>query len=83
MGQKINPILYRIGKSKKWEHVFNEKKKFDFSKHTENFLEIQDFVFEFFKKNNLIVCENKIFSTDGCLYIFVKYLPSRSFFFQG
>ena len=49
MGQKTNPIIFQLGKSRKWENIFEEKKQLEFTKYVENQVELQKFIKKYFK----------------------------------
>lgn len=74
MGQKTNPNIFRIEKTKTWNSQYFEKKNTETSIYAFKSLEIKKFVYKFFKDHGLIVHECKIhYSDENSLNIFVSY----------
>ena len=81
MGQKVNPIIFRLGKSKNWESKYFEKKSNDLSIYTYKNLEIKEFIRKFFKNHGLLVHNTKFYYSENSLQIFISYFLSQKFFF--
>ena len=73
MGQKVNPNVLRLGKTKDWNYKYNEKKSTDYPLYTFKHIEIKKFINKFFKDNGLIVSNCKLNYSDNNLYIFISY----------
>ena len=80
MGQKTNPIIFQLGKHKKWENIFEEKKRLEFAKYTENQLEIQKFVKKYFKQQGLKICDYNLYYKNNNVTIFISYFIIKLFF---
>jgi len=74
MGQKTNPNIFQLGKTKSWNTKFIEKKSQDFSKYSFKNVELNKFILKFFADNKLYVYNCKIFYSENVLNIFVSYL---------
>lgn len=74
MSKKINPNIFRLGKTKTWASQYFEKKPAEASIYDFKALEIKKFIYKFFKNNGLLVHDCKIYySNENFLYIFVSY----------
>lgn len=74
MGQKTNPNIFRIEKTKTWNSQYLEKKNTETSIYAFKNLEIKKFVYKFFKDHGLIINECKIhYSDENSLNIFISY----------
>lgn len=80
MGQKTNPTIYQLGKTKKWQYSFHEKKLAEFSKYSENHIELQQFIDKYFKNYGLKICDYNATYTDNQLTIFVSYFIEQTNF---
>lgn len=79
MGQKTNPNIFRLGKTKEWKSKYFEKKPTEFSVYTFKDLEIKNFIEKFFKDNGLLVDCCKLNYFDDKLDIFVSYSLNNFF----
>jgi ribosomal protein S3 len=74
MGQKTNPIIARLGKTKKWKIEYVEKKNHDISKKSYNSLEIKEFIHRFFYKHGIIISDYRSqYTQNNTLQIFLTY----------
>lgn len=74
MGQKTNPNLLRIEKTKAWPSIYTEKKTTESKIYSFYDYEIKKFIEKFFKKNGLTVQKCNIFYTnENYLHIFISY----------
>ena len=74
MGQKSNPIILRLGKSKQdWHSKYFEKKSNKIVKYIYNDLEIQSYIEQFLKNYGLILHGCKINYSNSSLYIHISY----------
>lgn len=74
MGQKTNPIIFRLGKTKTWASQYFEKKTTETSIYSFKTLEIKNFIYKFFKNNELLVHNCKVYYlNENSLYIFVSF----------
>jgi hypothetical protein len=80
MGQKTNPTIFQLGKTKKWQYSFHEKKLAEFSKYSENHIELQQFINKYFKNYGLKICDYNSTYTDNQLTIFVSYFITQTTF---
>lgn len=74
MGQKTNPNIFRLGKTKNWNSKHFEKKSSETKIYTFKDLEIRKFINKFFKNNGLKIYNCKLhYSDEGTLNIFISY----------
>lgn len=73
MGQKVNPIIFRLGINKKWKTEFFEKKDCELPSYFFNTLEIEDYVSQFFENQLLILHTYKSYQTNAVFTIYVSY----------
>ena len=76
MGQKTNPNIFRLGKTKTWNLQYFEKKSNETSIYTFQILEIKKFIYKFFKDHGLIVhsCEIQYLNENSlniCIYYYL------------
>jgi hypothetical protein len=76
MGQKINPIIFRLSNTNRWSCKYIEKKSIDSSLYNYNDIEIRKFIIRFFNYYGLIVQNLKISYFNDSLHIFVSYFTS-------
>jgi hypothetical protein len=80
MGQKVNPNIFRLGKTIKWKQQYFEKKSTDIKVYSFKNLEIKNFIHKFFQNNGLIVHNLKLHYLDNnSLHIFVSYYLTLNF----
>ena len=80
MGQKVNPNIFRLGKTTKWKQQYFEKKPTDIKVYSFKNLEIKNFIHKFFQNNGLIVHNLKLHYLDNnSLHIFVSYYLTLKF----
>lgn len=73
MGQKVNPNIFRLGKTKFWETQHFEKKKLEKPLYTFKDLEIKNFIIKFFNDYNLNVHNLNIKHHEDFLIIKILY----------
>lgn len=74
MGQKTNPNIFRLGKTKDWTSKYFEKKPTEASIYSFKNLEIKKFIHKFFKDNGLMLHNCKVYYlNENSLYIFFSY----------
>ena len=74
MGQKTHPNILRLGFTKNYKHRYIEKKSSEIPKYSFNSLEIEKFIYRFFKARKLYVTNCKIsYAQDERLNIFISY----------
>ena len=73
MGQKINPILYRLGISKTWNTKFYETKKSELPLYTFQCLELKQYIEKFLKDHGLILHSYNIHYNQSMLNIYISY----------
>ena len=77
MGQKTNPKILRLGNTKLYNYSHIEKKSSEFAFYDFKILEINNFVYKFFKDQNLTVQNCKInYSDSETLHIFISYFAN-------
>lgn len=76
MGQKINPILFRVGKTYETKDKYFEKKSNEVSLYNYKNLEIRNFIQQFFNYHGLIIHDIKLCYFNDILYIYVSYFSS-------
>lgn len=80
MGQKTNPNIFRLGKTKTWNLQYFEKKSNETSIYTFKILEIKKFIYKFFKDHGLIVhsCEIQYLNENSLNICIFYYLTINS-----
>jgi ribosomal protein S3 len=74
MGQKTNPNIFRLGKTKNWTSQYFEKKTNEIALYSFKNLEIKKFIYKFFKDNELLLHNCKVYYlNENSLYIFFSY----------
>jgi ribosomal protein S3 len=78
MGQKTNPNIFRLGKTKTWNLQYFEKKSNETSIYTFQILEIKKFIHKFFKDHGLIVhsCEIQYLNENSlniCIFYYLTF----------
>jgi Ribosomal protein S3, C-terminal domain len=77
MGQKVNPILYRLAILKnEWKYKFASKNSEELSLYTFQNIEIKRYLKQFLSELGMYLHDYKIFHTMKCLYLYVSYFPS-------
>jgi ribosomal protein S3 len=76
MGQKTNPNILRLGKTKEWNSKYIEKKTAESSFMILTDLEIRRFIFQIFEKQGLNVENCKTYYSERSLHIYVSYYNS-------
>ena len=75
MGQKVNPIIFRISKTNNWKSKYFEKKSKEALVYNYRDIEIRKFIYLFFKQNGLAIHNIKLSYFNNTLSIFISYLP--------
>ena len=73
MGQKVNPIIFRINKTNEWKSKYFEKKITDSSILNFNDIEIKKFIYQFFKFKGFAIKDLKLSHLNNTLNIFISY----------
>jgi hypothetical protein len=73
MGQKINPIIFRLGISKTWNTEFYETKKSELPFYTFQCIEIQQYIDKFLKNHGLTLHSYKIHYNQSMLNLYISY----------
>ena len=73
MGQKTNPNIFRLGKTKRWKSKYFEKKSCEQSIYTFKDLEIKKFISKFLKNNGLTLYNCKLYYIENALHIYISY----------
>lgn len=76
MGQKINPIIFRLNDTHNWKSKYLEKKITETKTFSFKDIEIRNFIIRFFNYNGLSVHELKLSYCNNTLHIFISYLPT-------
>lgn len=77
MGQKTNPIIFRLGKTKEWNAKYCEKKTKESSTIIFKNLEIRKFIFRLFFKNKLYIQDCKTYYSENVIHIYISYYNSE------
>ena len=78
MGQKTNPIIFRLGgKYNEWYSKYFERNKEEFTRYNYQNIEIQRYLKEFLNKKGLFIQKCKLHYNDNNLYIFVSYFSTK------
>lgn len=74
MGQKINPIIFRLGILKnEWKSKFISKNLEEFSLYNFQSLEIKKYLNQFLNETGLLLHDYKIFYTTKSLHLYISY----------
>lgn len=73
MGQKVNPIIFRLGKTKQWKSEYVEKKSTEHSVYAFKDLEVKKFIFKSLEKDGMMVHDCKLCYTNNAVHIFISY----------
>lgn len=76
MGQKINPIIFRLSQTNDWKSKYFEKKSTESAAYNFNDIEIRKFITRFFESNGLTLHDLKLSYFNSTLHIFVSYFPN-------
>jgi hypothetical protein len=76
MGQKINPNIFRLGISKKWNTEYFEKKSYEFPVQTFKDLEIKTYTERFLETHGMVLHDYKIHYCNSNLDIYISYLTT-------
>ena len=76
MGQKINPIIFRLSKTNNWKSKYFEKKYSESVVYNFKDIEIRKFVTRFFEYNGLTIHNIKISYFNNTLHIFASYFST-------
>lgn len=76
MGQKINPIIFRLGSTQNWKSKYISKKNTETKIYNFKDIEIRNFVNQFFKSNGISIHKLKLSYYNDSLQIFISCLPT-------
>lgn len=77
MGQKTNPNIFRLGKTKEWNAKYSEKKTTESSTVIFKDLEVRKFIFRLFSKHKLYIKNCKTYHSENVMHIYVSYYNSE------
>jgi hypothetical protein len=83
MGQKVNPIIFRLGKITNFKNQYFEKKSNEAATYSFKSLEIEKLIYKFFKDNGLIVqnCELQYIDENSLNINIQYYLSQKTLFY--
>lgn len=73
MGQKINPIIFRLGVTKTWKTEFFEKKNHELPLYTFKDLEIKSYIERILESNGILLHDYKQHYNDSTLNLYMSY----------
>ena len=73
MGQKVNPIIIRLGQSYNWNSKYIEKKSSELAHRSFQDLNIRNFLYKILKDNGMFLNNLKIFYKNNSTDIFIEY----------
>jgi hypothetical protein len=76
MGQKVNPIIFRLNKTNSWKFKYFEKKNSESKTYNFKNIEIKKFIFRFFDSYGLNVHDLKLSYYNNKLHILISYFPT-------
>lgn len=79
MGQKVNPIIFRLGISKTWDTEFYETKKSELPFYTFQCIEIKQYIEKFLKDHGLVLHSYKINYNQSVVSIYISYFIPTTF----
>ena len=79
MGQKVNPNIFRLGVSKKWDTKFIEKKTCELPLYILKDLELQRYIKQLFKNSGFLVYNLKQEYNKDLLNVNISYIISPDF----
>lgn len=80
MGQKVNPIIFRLGKTIKWKQQYFEKRPSDIKIYAFKNFEIKNFINKFFQNHGLVIHNLKLhYLENNSLHIFISYYLTLKF----
>ena len=77
MGQKTNPILLQIEKTKNWDSKYVATKTYEHSIYAKKDFELWNFIFKFLNRNGFVLKTCWINYCQKSLHIFVSYYQDR------
>ena len=79
MGQKINPIIFRLGINKKWDTEFFEKKKDELPLYIFKDLEIKSYIERLLETHGILLHDYKHSYNNSTLTFYISYFVSSEF----
>lgn len=79
MGQKLNPIIFRLGINKTWKTEFYEKKNQELPLYIFKDLEIRNYIERVFETNGIIVHDYKQHYNASTLNLYISYFITTDF----
>lgn len=79
MGQKLNPIIFRLGVNKIWKTEFFEKKNKELPLYVFKDLEIKNYIERVFETNGIIVHDYKQHYSASTLNLYISYFVTPDF----
>jgi len=78
MGQKINPIIFRLGFNKIWKTEFFEKKNNELPLYIFKDLEIRNYIERFLKIHGIILNDYKQYYKNSTLNLYISYFVTSN-----
>jgi ribosomal protein S3 len=79
MGQKLNPIIFRLGVNKTWKTEFFEKKNNELPLYVFKDVEIKNYIERVFETNGIIVHDYKQHYSASTLNLYISYFVTSDF----
>jgi ribosomal protein S3 len=76
MGQKINPVIFRLNKTYETKSKYFEKKSTELALYNYKNIEIRDFIKNFFESQGLTIHDIKLCYFNNNLHIYISYFSS-------
>lgn len=77
MGQKVNPILFRVGINKnEWKSKYFEKNVEEHSLHSFRSIEIKKYLIQFMSNSDLMLHDYRVNFTQTSMYVYVSYFAT-------
>ena len=79
MGQKINPVIFRLGINKTWKTEFFEKKNRELPLYNFKDLEIRNYIERILESNGILLHDYKQYYNDSTLNLYISYFVTPEF----
>jgi len=82
MGQKINPIIYRLGiENRDWGSKYFEKNKEEHTLYNYQNLQIQKYLKEYFGKKGLDIHDINLYYNQKTINIYISYFYTKKLYY--
>lgn len=81
MSPKVNPIVFRLNQNNNWKSNYIENNSKELLTYNFKDIEIRNFIYQFFKKNGLLVHNIKLQYYNNETHIFISYIGSSKLLF--